>query len=142
MTRTVLALVAQVLLAILVSLLLGAVWLWIVGGDLAAGAAEAARRLFFFMDIGLGIWAVALVVLTVRRRTLPGIGATLLAALAGVVLNALTVLVVGLVQGETYLGYAIEAGVAFMIAVLVTAPLIQRLFRPAVKPPREVAPPV
>jgi hypothetical protein len=140
MTRTVLALMAQVVLAILVALLFGASWQAIVTGATSAAAGEAARLLFLFMDIGLGVWLVALIVLTVRRRALPGVGATLLAAVAGVVLNALAVFVVGLVQGVVYLAYAIEAGVAFLIAVLVTAPIIHRLFRGRVKPPREVAP--
>ena len=133
MTRTVLALVAQVVLAIVVSLLLGSLWQTIVGGT----PAEAARRLFFFMDIGLGVWVLLLVILTVRRRALPGIGATLLAAVVGVVFNALTVFVVGTVQGEgvvTFLGYALEAGIAFLAAVLITAPIIRRLFRASVKP--------
>ena len=133
MTRPVLALVAQVVLAVLVSLLVGALWQAIVGGT----PAEAARRLFFFMDIGLGVWAVTLIVLTVRRRALPGVGVILLAALAGVVLNALVVLVVGTVQGEgvaTFVGYALEAGLVFLLAVLITAPIIRRLFRPSVKP--------
>ena len=140
MIRTVLALVLQVLLAIVVALLAGSVWQGIVGGT----PAEAARRLFFFMDIGLGAWTAILVVLAVRRRVLPGIGVTLLAAVAGVVLNALTVLAVGTVQGEgvlLFLGYAIEAGIAFLVAVLITAPIIHRLFGARVKPPREAAPP-
>lgn len=140
MIRTLLALAAQVLLAILVALLAGSLWQEIVGGT----PAEAARRLFFFMDIGLGVWAAILLVRAVRRRALPGIGVTLLAAVAGVVLNALTVLVVGTVQGDgalLFLGYAIEAGIAFLVAVLITAPIIHRLFSGRVKPPREAAPP-
>ncbi len=47
-------------------------------------------------------------------------------------------------QGEgvlLFLGYAIEAGIAFLIAVLITAPIIHRLFGARVKPPREAAPP-
>jgi len=133
MIRPVLALVAQVVLALVVSLLVGAIWQGIVGGT----PAEAARRLFLFMDIGLGVWTVVLIVLTLRRRALPGIGVTLIVALVAVVLNALTVFVVGTVQGEgvvLFLGYAFEAGVVFLVAVLIAAPIIHRLFRPAVKP--------
>jgi hypothetical protein len=144
MARPVVALVTQVLLAIVVALLLGELWQGLRSGDLAAGAVEAARLLFFFMDIGLGVWIVLLIVLTVRRRRLPGIGATLLAALIGVVLNALTVTVVAIVQGERaplFVLFAIEAGIAFLIAVFVTAPIIHRLFRVRVKPPREVSGP-
>jgi hypothetical protein len=65
---------------------------------------------------------------------MPGVPTTLLGALAGVVLNALTVLVVATVQGSDiglFLGYAIEAGLAFLVAVLVVAPIIRRLVKPA-----------
>jgi len=137
MTRPILALAAQVVLAILVALLFGASWQAIVTGSTSAAGAEAARLLFLFMDVGLAVWAVILVVLTVRRRTLPGVGATVLAAVVGVVLNALTVLVVGTLQGEgavLFLGFALEAGIAFVLAVLLSAPIIHRLFRPRVKP--------
>jgi hypothetical protein len=137
MTRPVLALVAQVVLAIVVALLLGALWQWLRTGDLAEGAGEAARLLFLFMDVGLLVWVVVLVVLTVRRRALPGIGAILLAALAGVLVNALTVTVVGVVQSggaPLFVLFAIEAGIAFLAAVLVTAPIIHRLFRAPVNP--------
>jgi hypothetical protein len=137
MARPILAFVAQVVLAILVALLFGASWQAIVTGSTTAAPAEAARLLFFFMDIGLGVWAVVLLVLTLRRRALPRVGVVVLVALVGVVLNALTVFVVATVQGEgvvVFLGYAIEAGLAFLLAVLVTAPIIHRLFRAPVKP--------
>jgi hypothetical protein len=130
MTRTVLALIAQVLLVTLVALLLGAVGQWFLTGDLAAGVVEAARLLFFFMDVGLAIWIVVLIVVTVRRRALPGVGVTLLAAAIGVAVNALVVVVVGFIQGgwaPLFVLFAIEAGIAFLIAVLVVAPIIRRL---------------
>ncbi len=90
------------------------------------------------MDIGLAVWVVILIVVAVRRRALPAVGVTLVAAVVGVAVNALTVLVVSLVQGggtAEFLTYALEAGVAFLIAVLIVAPIIRRLFRTAVKPP-------
>lgn len=132
MARPVLALVVEVLLVILVALLLGALWQGLLVGDLAEGLVEGARLLFFFMDVGLAIWVVVLIVLAVRRRALPGIGVTLLAALVGVVVNAIVVLIVGLVQGgwaPLFVLFAIEAGIAFLIAVLIVAPIIRRLFR-------------
>lgn len=139
MARTVAALVVEIILVILVALGVGTLLQWMLGaGALAPAAAESARLLFFFMDIGLAVWVVILIVLVVRRRALPAVGATLLAAVAGVALNALTVLVVSLVQGAgtaEFLSYALAAGAAFLIAVLVTAPIIRRLFRAAVKPP-------
>lgn len=131
MTRTVLALIAQVVLVVVVALLLGALWQWVLTGDLASGTIEGARLLFFFMDVGLVIWLVLLIVLAVRRRTLPGIGVTLLAAVVGVAVNAIVVLVVGFVQGgwaARFVLFAIEAGIAFLVAVLIVAPIIRRLF--------------
>lgn len=138
--RLIVALVAEVAVTLLVALLLGAAWQWFLTGELATAAPEGARLLFFFMDVGLAIWLVALVVLAVRRRTLPGVGATLLWALVGVVVNAIVVLVVGFVQGgwaALFVLFAIEAGVAFLVAVLVVAPIVHRV----VKPPAVGIPP-
>jgi hypothetical protein len=137
MIRTVIALIAEVILVILVALLLGALWQWFLTGDLASAVGEGARLLFLFMDVGLVLWLAVLIVLMVRGRALPGIGATLLAALGAVVVNAIVVLVVGLIQGGAgawLVLFAIEAGIAFLIAVLVVAPIIRRLFRPGVTP--------
>jgi hypothetical protein len=134
MARTVLALIVEVLFVIIVALLLGALWQWFLSGDLASGFIEGARLLFLFMDVGLVIWLIVLIVLAVRGRALPGIGVTLLVALVAVVLNAIVVLIVGFVQGgwgPLLVLFAIEAGIAFLIAVLVVAPIIRRLFRPA-----------
>jgi hypothetical protein len=135
MTRTIVALIVEVLLVVLVALLLSALWQWFLAGDLASGVVEGARLLFLFMDVGLAVWVVVLIVMTVRRRALPGIGETLLAAIVGVVLNAIVVLIVGFVQGGwalLYVMFAISAGVALLIAVLIVAPIIRRLFRPGV----------
>jgi hypothetical protein len=130
MARSIVALAVQTAVVVLLALVLLAAWLRLSGLEPSVVIGEAPRLLFLFMDIGLGVWLVALIVLAVRRRALPGVGATLLAAVAGVALNALTVFVVGLVQGQNHLAYAIEAGVAFLIAVLVAAPIIHRVFRP------------
>jgi hypothetical protein len=134
MSRALLALVAEVLLVIAVALLLGALWQWLLTGDLASGFIEGARLLFFFMDVGLAIWVVVLIILTVRGRSLPGIGVTLLVAFGAVVVNAIVVLIVGFVQGGAgpwLVMFAIVAGIAFLIAVLVVAPIIRRFLRPA-----------
>lgn len=130
--RLILALVAEVALVLGVAVLLGALWQWFLTADLAAALPEGARLLFFFMDVGLVVWAVALVVLGVRRKTLPGLGTTLLWAFIGVVVNAIVVLVVGLVQGgwaALFVLFALEAGIAFLLAVLVVTPLVRRLMR-------------
>lgn len=128
--RLILALVAEVALVLGVAVLLGALWQWFLTADLAAALPEGARLLFFFMDVGLVVWAVALVVLGVRRKALPGLGATVLWAFIGVIVNAIVVLVVGLVQGgwaALFVLFALEAGIAFLLAVLVVTPLVRRL---------------
>jgi len=136
--RTWVPLVIEVVLSIAVALGVGALIQVALGvPDLASAASESARQLFFFMDIGLGVWVVILIVVAARRRVLPGVGLTLIAAVVGVVTNALTVLVVSLVQGAgtvQFLSYAALAGSAFLIAVAVVAPIIRALFSRRVNP--------
>jgi hypothetical protein len=135
MSRQVFALIAEVLLVIVVALFIGALWQWLLTGDLASGFVEGARLLFFFMDVGLVLWVVMLVILLVRRRILPGVGVTLAVAAGGVAVNAIVVLIVGFAQGgwaPLYVLFAIQAGIAFLIAVLLVAPIVRRLRRPEV----------
>jgi hypothetical protein len=126
--------VIRLVLATVVALVLLTVWQWFLGGDLGAGVAEAARLLFLFMDIGLGVWLVLLIVGTVRGW---GSRAIVLAALAGVILNLLTVVVVGFVQQGAapwaFMLFAIEAGIAFLVGAVVAAAVV--------KAPGAVAPP-
>jgi hypothetical protein len=136
MSRPVLALIAEVLLVVMVALLIGALWQWLLTGDLASGFVEGARLLFFFMDVGLVLWVVVLVILLVRRRALPGVGVTLAVAAVGVAVNAIVVLIVGFAQGgwaPLYVLFALQAGIAFLIAVLLVAPIVRRLRRPEVE---------
>jgi hypothetical protein len=135
MSRQAFALIAEVLLVIVVALFIGALWQWLLTGDLASGFVEGARLLFFFMDVGLVLWVVVLVILLVRRRILPGVGVTLAVAAVGVTVNAIVVLIVGFAQGgwaPLYVLFAIQAGIAFLIAVLLVAPIVRRLRRPEV----------
>jgi len=132
-SRIIVTLVAEIALVLGVAVLLGAAWQWLLTGDLASALPEGARLLFFFMDVGLVVWVAALIVLAVRGRALPGIGMTLLWALIGVGVNAVVVLIVGLAQGgwgAFFLVFALEAGVAFLLAVLVVTPIVRRVARP------------
>ena len=123
--------VIEVLLAIAVALALLGPWQWFLGSEtLADGFSEAARLLFLFMDVGLVVWLILLVVFAVRRRP-AGIALTLLFALIGTVANLVTVIVVGFVQGGwawLFIVFAIEAGVAFLIASAIVVPLVHRVF--------------
>ena len=122
MSRT-LAVILRLLIAIAVALALLGLWLM--------NLPEAARQLFLFMDIGLGVWLVLLIVGAVRGW---GIRSLLLAALAGAVLNLLTVTVVGLVQTGAvpweFMAWATQAGIAFLIGAAV-ALIVVKPRRPA-----------
>jgi len=93
--------------------------------------AEGARVLFNFMDVGLAVWLILLVVWVVRLRPDgPSAGRTYLTLLVGSILNGLVVLVVGFVQGgwaPLLVLFAIQAGIASLIAAAVVVPLVHRL---------------
>ena len=121
----------RLVVAIAVALLQLGLWQWAATGSAAAGFAEGARLLFLFMDIGLGVWLVLLIVGAVRSW---GSGSLLAAAVVGVALNLLTVTVVGFIQEGrapwVFMLWAIEAGFAFLVgavvAVLAVKPRVTR----------------
>jgi hypothetical protein len=116
----------RLVIAIAVALVLLTLWQVLLGGDLAAGFGEAVRLLFFFMDVGLGVWLVLLIVGAVRGW---GRGHVVLSALAGVVLNFVTVIVVGFIQGGAapwaFMLFAIEGGLAFLVGAVVAALVVK-----------------
>jgi hypothetical protein len=118
--------ILRLLVAIVVALVLLALWLWLLSGSLTEGVGEAARLLFLFMDIGLAVWLVLLVVGAVRGW---GRGSVLLSALLGVVLNLITVTVVGFIQGGAapwaFILFAVEAGAAFLVGAVVAVLLVK-----------------
>jgi len=127
----------HLVIAIAIALLLLGLWQWFLGGDLGAGFAEGARLLFLFMDIGLGVWLVLLIVGVVRGW---GRGRVVLAAIVGTVLNLFTVIVVGFVQQGAapwaFMVFAVTAGLAFLVGAGIAARLVPSL----VKTPAPAAP--
>ncbi|CAN5383984.1 hypothetical protein BH11ACT5_BH11ACT5_23660 [soil metagenome] len=113
-----LAVTLRLLIAIAVALALLGLWL--------QNLPEAARQLFLFMDIGLGVWLVLLIVGAVRGW---GIRALAVSAVIGAVLNLLTVTVVGLVQTGAlpweFIGWAAESGIAFLIGAAVALAVVK-----------------
>jgi len=101
-----------------------------LGETAPAALATAAHHLFLFMDIGLGVWVLLLIIELVRRRELATSRRLVVFAIVGVLANLATVAVVGFVQqGELaveFLGFALEAGIAFLLAVLVVAVATRR----------------
>lgn len=127
--RHAVTLVLDVVLTIVGALVLLTAWHAVVLDDRVAGFLEGARLLFLFMDVGLGVWAIALVVLGLRARRgrrRPGRVAVLVACAIGIVLNAATVLVIGLAQGIVYLDHALLAGAATLVAALAVVPALHR----------------
>ena len=137
MSRTPARIILDVALTIVVSLLILGLWQALLGGSLAAGFGEGARLLFLFMDVGLAVWVILLVIFAVRRSSL-GIGRTLLFAAIGTLANLLTVIVVGIIQqgwAPLFILFAVEAGVAFLVAAALAVSLVHRvILRPTVSP--------
>lgn len=134
MSRVVLRLILDVVLTIAVALLLLGGWFSILGG----GFPEGFRVLVNFMDVGLALWLVLQVIVIVvgarqaRSPVLSPARAYLL-LLIGTVVNALVVLVVGFVQGgwaPVLVLFAIEAGLACLIAAAIVLPIVHRLVKP------------
>lgn len=117
--------VVRLVIAIVVALVLLGLWL-LVTGFAAGSLGEAARQLFLFMDIGLGVW---LVLLIVGARRGWGTRALLASAVVGVVANLLTVTVVGLVQTGAvpweFMGWALQAGAAFVVGAVVAVLVVK-----------------
>ena len=125
MGRRVGRLTARVLITIAVSLGLLAAGLLVTGEPAASALGTAAHHLFLFMDIGLGVWVVLLVVGLVRGRVDAASIRMIAYAVIGAVANLLTVIVVGFAQQGTlateFIGFALEAGIAFVLAVVLVA---------------------
>ncbi|MGE3194144.1 MAG: hypothetical protein AB7K08_11845, partial [Microbacteriaceae bacterium] len=134
MSRVVLRLILDVVLTIAVALLLLGGWFSILGG----GFTEGFRVLFNFMDVGLALWLVLqiiVIVLRSRQARSPVLSPAraYLLLLIGAVVNALVVLVVGFVQGgwaPLLVLFAIEAGLACLIAAAIVLPIVHRLVKP------------
>lgn len=127
MSRVVLRLVLDVVLTIAGALLLLGGWFSILGG----GFPEGFRVLFNFMDVGLGLWLVLLIVFAIRMKRLSA-GRTYLLLLIGAVVNVLVVVTVGFIQGgwaPLLVLFAIQAGIACLVVAAVVVPLVHRLVR-------------
>lgn len=134
----VLRLILDVVLTIAVALVLLILWQWFLGGSFSDAPAEGVRVLFNFMDVGLAIWVILLIVAAVRGRTRgggPGAAVTWAFALVGAILNLIVVTVVGFIQGgwaPLLVLFAIEAGIAVLIGAAIVVPIVHRLVKPPV----------
>lgn len=133
MSRVVLRLVLDVVLTIVLSLVFLTLSQWFLSGSLADAPAEGVRVLFNFMDVGLAIWLILLIIAAVRGRTRgggPRAGLTWVFALVGAIVNLIVVTVVGFIQGgwaALLVLFAIEAGIAVLVAAAIVVPIVHRL---------------
>ena len=134
MPRVILRILLVVALTIAIALLLLTLRFWVVLGSPGEGFSEGARELFLFMDVGLAVWLIGLVAVALRGRRdgrYAGTGVTFALAAGGVAVNALTVLVVGLIQQggvpADLLGYAFTAGICTLLAAVPAVTVVHRL---------------
>jgi hypothetical protein len=131
MSRPVVRLILDVMLTILVALALLTGFQVLLGG----GLAEGARVLFTFMDVGLALWVILLIVWVVRLRPAgPSAARTYLFLLIGVVLNLVVVTVVGFIQGgwgPLLVLFAIEGGIVCLLAAAIVVPIVHRAVKSA-----------
>jgi hypothetical protein len=134
-SRAVVRLILDVALTITLAWALLGLWQWFLVGSPADGFGEAARVLFNFVDVGLAAWVLLLIVFLVRRRPVGvSAGRVLLLLALGAILNLLVVAVVGFVQGggaPLLVLFAIEAGLACLIAAAIVVPIAHRVLRVA-----------
>lgn len=128
MNRATLTIVLDVGLTILLALVLLGGWQAGSGSSIVEGFSQGFQLLFFFMNLGLIVWLVLLIVAVARKRP-AGIRATLLFALTGAAFNLLVLAIVGLIQqGVAVLVvlFAVEAGIAFLIAAVVAVLIVHK----------------
>lgn len=138
MPRPVLRLILDVVLTIVLALLILGIWQTVLGGQPSEGFPEGVRLLFNFMDVGLAIWVIFLIVRVVRTRPNgPSAAATWVSLLVGAILNLIVVTVVGFIQGGTgpwLVLFAIEAGIGSLVSAAIVVPIVHRLL--ATRPPK------
>jgi hypothetical protein len=136
MSRVVLRLVLDVVLTIALALLFLTLWQWFLSDFSGDAFPEAVRVLFNFMDVGLAIWVVLLIIWAIRGRTRgggPSAARTFLFALIGTVVNLIVVTVVGFIQGGWGLllvMFAIVGGFAVLVAAAIVVPIVHRVVKP------------
>lgn len=92
---------------------------------------QAIRLVLVFVDIGIVTWVILLVVGSVRERGLGwGVGGSTLAALIGAVANLIWIVILSVINGGAdifAIALGVQAGIFFLAAVAITAPVVLRL---------------
>ncbi len=129
MGRKVAWIAVELVLSILFALVILTAWQGFLSGSILEGFDGAARSLFLFMDVGLLAFLLWLILRAARgRRPYAALG-----ALGASLINLVVVVIVGFIQGGAapfgFMLFAITAGIAFVLAVLVATPIAHGLTR-------------
>lgn len=133
MSQILLRLVLVVVLTLVFAVVLLTGWQAFIGAGFPDAFVEAFRLLFLAMSAGLVVWLVLLVIATVRTRRALGTGSIVGYMAIAVGVNIVVILVVGIIQGGwamLFVVFAIEAGVAALVAALLAAGLLRLLVKP------------
>lgn len=133
MSRKVLTVVLQVVLVTALTWALAGVYFAMVLGESPSEAFfdQATRMVLIFIDIGILTWAAQLVVGAVRGRGIGwGTGGSLVAAVVGIVVNLIWIVILSLINGGAdifAIALGVQAGVFFLLATAIIAPLVLRV---------------
>ncbi len=133
MTGRVLGALLQGMIGTILTMVLAVMFFVLVRGLSPADAVldQAIPRVLLFVDIGIVTWVVLLIVGAVRRRGLGwGIRGSLLAAVIGAAMNLVWIIILSALNGgvdAAAIALGVQAGVFFLVAVAITAPLVLRV---------------
>jgi hypothetical protein len=117
---------------VVIAYLILTAWQALISSPPIEAFGSAFSLLFNFMDVGLLAWLIVLIVFAVRGVF--GFGWVVLAAFLGTVLNLIVVTIVGFIQGGAapwaFILFALTAGFAVMVGVLIAAPIAKRIAKP------------
>ena len=131
--RSVLRVVLQVVLGTLLTWAIGGLYFWLILGETPESAFfdQAVRMVLIFVDIGIVTWGILLIVGTARRRGIGwGVGGSILAAVIGTIVNLIWIVILSVINGGAdifAIALGVQAGIFFLIAVVVTAILVLRV---------------
>lgn len=133
MTGRVVGVVLQGIIGTVLTVALAVLFFMAVQGISPAAAVveQAIPRVLVFVDIGIVTWVALLIVGAVRRRGLGwGIRGSLLAALIGAVVNLIWIVILSVINGgvdAAAIALGVQAGLFFLVAVAITAPVVLRV---------------
>ncbi len=134
MNHQVLSVVLQAVIGTVLTVALAGLYFMLILGMPPAEAFldQAIRLVLIFVDIGIITWIVLLVVGAVRGKGIGwGIGGSLLAAVIGAVVNLVWIVILSVINGGADIfavALGVQAGIFFLIAVAITAPVVLRVF--------------